>query len=438
MLNLRKARTTLRRDERGNTGIVFAFALVPVILLVGGAIDVGNVYTHQQRLQAAGDAAVLAANTMGEATEDQRTTIALKSFQANVTDTPALANLVPEITASGTTVSLKATTQIPTPFLSMMQLSSMTIHTNTRADAEVIDTSTTPGKICMLALDPNHSDGIHIQGTNQIRYPNCWAHTNSTMGTAINAAGNSGATAVGKGHCAVGGASVTTQYSPAVKTGCQHVPDPFAAVSAYHASQAYQANFALPSATGTCIGNNMNLKKGTFTLSPGRYCGGLELQAHAKVTLNPGVYIIDSGRLLVQSGSWIQGNNVVFYFTGPNARLELIGGGVINLQGRHSGSSYAGFLFIAHANANTNGKSNIQGGGIMNIEGMLYMPRQTIEVSGNGHVNANAKYFGMIAKNFYFRGNGEFHMNVHGSSSVVPDVMPTMPVEKRRNPYLNM
>ncbi|MFM9943342.1 MAG: hypothetical protein ACKVP7_28080 [Hyphomicrobiaceae bacterium] len=313
----------------------------------------------------------------------------------------------------------------------------MSINARATSGALVSNGATTTGKICMLALDPNSSDGIHIQGNNQIKYIDCWGHTNSTMGTAINAAGNSGSTAVGLGHCAVGGASVTTQYSPAVTTGCQNVPDPFATVSAYSTTASYVPNFALPTVGSTCKSTNLNLKKGTYTLDPGRYCGGISIQAQAKVTLNPGIYIIDNGQFLVQSGSNLSGSNVMFYFTGAASRMTIIGGGVINLKGRSTGSTYAGFLFIAHPNANTDGESNIQGGGIMTLEGVLYMPRQRIEVSGNGHVNGSTNYFAMVAKDFYFRGNGDFFFKKHAGGTNIPDVMPNMPVATERSSILS-
>ena len=437
MLSFLKTSPKIRRDERGNTGIVFAFAIVPMILLVGGAIDVGNVYTHQMRLQNAGDAAVLAANTMAEATTADRQAAALKSFQLNTAGTPILSGVTPAITVTGTTVALEAQANVPTPFLQLMQLNHMTIRANTRAGVTTT-LATNPGKICLLALDPSSSDGIHIQGDNDIKYLDCWAHTNSKMGTAINANGSQ-ATAVGKGHCAVGGSSVPhNNFSPVVKAGCQAVADPFATVSAYHPTATYTSTFTAPSIPSTCTANNLNLKKGSYTLNPGRYCGGIALQAQAKVTLNPGIYIIDNGTLLVQSGSSMSGSNVLFYFSGTNARMTLIGGGVMNLKGRTAGSTYQGFLFIAHPNANRDGASNIQGGGTMNLEGVLYMPRQRIEVSGNGHVNGSTQYFGMIAKDFYFRGNGEFFLKKHGGSANVPDIMPDMPADMTRSPYLNM
>ena len=106
--------------------------------------------------------------------------------------------------------------------------------------------------------------------------------------------------------------------------------------------------------------------------------------------------------------------------------MTLIGGGTMNLKGRTAGQSYASFLFIADA-ANVGGVSNIQGGGTLNLEGILYMPTQTILVSGNGDVNGTSKYFGMVAKNFDFRGNGTFNLVTYSGATTLTNVMPNIP-----------
>lgn len=423
-------------DRRGNTGIIFALAFVPTVLVAGGTVDIGNVYNERARLQAAADAAVVTANVGSELTQAARQEIALKAFRANVGNNPLLAGITPSFSFTGETINLSASAPVPTPFLQLMQMPSMTITAYASSAARVTSVGTANGKVCLLALDPTSADGIHIQGDNDIKYIDCWAHTNSLQPTAINADGSQ-ATAVGQGHCAVGASVVPhDNFSPVVKTGCLEVKDPFAATSAYPLASNWTANFTLPNVAYSCKASNLNLKKGTYTLDPGRYCGGIEIQAHATVTFNPGIYVIDNGRFLVQSGSNVSGSNVLFYFTGANARMTLIGGGTVNLKGRTGTSSYAGFLFLAHANANPDGESNIQGGGTMKLEGVLYMPRQRIEVSGNGDVNGNTGFFAMVAKDFYFRGNGIFNLKRHTGATTVHDIMAMIPTETQRESYM--
>lgn len=108
------------------------------------------------------------------------------------------------------------------------------------------------------------------------------------------------------------------------------------------------------------------------------------------MTFSPGIDIVDNGVLNVQSGANIYDTDILFYFTGEAATATIIGGGTINLNGRSSSSGLAGFLFIAKPGASTTQVTNIQGGGTFNMEGALYMPKQRIEVSGNGDDGSDA------------------------------------------------
>lgn len=424
------------RDERGNAAIIFALTLVPVAVLAGGTVDYGKVLAERAKLQAAADAAVLAAAQEGGTTAAERTETATRVFNANTRNTN-LANVAPHVVVTGDSVTIEAISPVQTPFLNIVNIPTLDASVASTAMAGDTISSNVPGKVCLLALDPNSTDGIHLQGANQVNYADCWAHTNSEKATAINAVGNN-AKAYGKGHCAVGAWTQTHDtFSPLPTGACKVVPDPFATVGAYEAGT-YTPTFAPPAKAVTCKASNLNLKKGVFTLDPGRYCGGINIQAGATVTFNAGVYYVDNGVFNVQSGSSVTGSNVVFYLEGASSRMQVIGGGTVNLSGRTTSASYAGFLVIAHPNANPMGESNIQGGGTFKMQGVIYMPKQRIEVSGNGDVNnATISVFGMVAKDFYFRGNGVFNMKKHGGTGTIPDIMPSMPVETLRKTVLH-
>lgn len=408
----------LLRDEEGSVAIIFALTMIPAMLLVGGAIDFGRAYSLREKLQNAADSAVIAAAAMpSSAVASERINAAKTTFNANLSGN---IGAIPTVTVNGGTVTLNTSADFNTAFLSVAQIEKLTI----RAAASA--SSSSPNQpICMLALDPESTDGIHIQGANVVRYQGCWAQTNSIKATAINANG-SNATATGDGHCAVGGyAAEHNNFSPTPRTGCSVVNDPFATVSAYNLPpSSYRSTFTAPALATTCKASNLSLKKGTYTLDPGRYCGGIDIKAQATVVFNPGVYVIDNGLFNVQSGASVSGSNLLFYYSGVNSRMTIIGGGTVNFKGRNSGSSYEGFLMIAHPDSSRGLESNIQGGGTFNMEGMVYMPTQRISISGNGDVNGSSKNFGIVAKDFYFQGNGTFNFKVRDSSSTLPDLMP--------------
>jgi Flp pilus assembly protein TadG len=57
---LRRGAKKLLRDQRGNAFMLTAAAIVPVIGIVGSAVDIGRAYMTQLRLQQACDSGVLA------------------------------------------------------------------------------------------------------------------------------------------------------------------------------------------------------------------------------------------------------------------------------------------------------------------------------------------------------------------------------------------
>jgi len=396
---------------------------LPLFALMGGAVDYGNAVSVSSALQAASDAAVLAAASLpADASPDQRAGVAANLFSTNVA-AHGVTGATPEIRVEGNSISVSVSANVPTAFLQLMRINTIAVAVSAQS-TYTVDSS---AKACLLALDPESLNGIHIQGAGRVNYPACWAHTNSLQASAINAAG-SNATAIGAGHCAVGGiAAPLGNFSPTPISGCQTISDPFAMVSAYSSSGSYIASFATPAIPSNCAANNLNLKKGSYRLDPGRYCGGLSIQAQASVTFSPGIYIIDNGQFNVQSGANVSGSDVLFYFRGPNASLTIIGGGTVSLTGRSSSSSYSSFLFIADA-TNWGGVSNIQGGGALNLEGILYMPTQTILVTGNGDVNGSSTYFGMVAKDFSFQGNGQFNLVPHDTNATLTDIMANIPI----------
>ena len=431
---VRNTLSHLATDRRGNVAITFGLMIIPAVMFVGGAIDFGRAYQTKQKIQAATDSAVLAAAAMPSGTSSQdRQTRAQSLLSAN---TAGIAGITPTVTVNGNTISVQAIAAQPTSFLKIARIDSLSV--SARASGSVAYASTTQttttqttvngGYACLLALDPSAANGMISQGTPNVDYTGCWAHTNSTSASAI--AGGGSAVVTGAGHSAVGGVSSTALgvYTPTPVGNQAVIPDPFATVSAYATpTSSYQSTFTPPSIPDTCKASSLNLKKGTFEIEGGRYCGGINIQAGATVNFKPGVYIVDNGQLNIQSGATVTGSDVLFYLYGTASGFQMIGGGQgsINLKGRTSGSSdLKGFLLIAHPNAWRGLTSNIQGGSSFTMEGMIYAPTQNIIITGNGDSNASSNMFAMVAKSFEFRGNGLFRFKPWSSSSTLPNILP--------------
>jgi Flp pilus assembly protein TadG len=399
------------RNQHGSIAMIFALAMVPVVAIMGLAIDYARAQRVKDRLQIAVDAAALAGARLPATASLNRQQAALAIFNSNLGSTD-LAKVTPTITASNAEVSVAASFNMPTSFMSVLGIKSVTLGASTRARSQVQN----DGVACLLALNPTTNDGLHLQGINKLSEQKCWAWVNSTSSSAINAVGASAGTA--QGFCSAGGVVGAEHFTPAPFTGCDPLEDPFAQMRAPIA--------------GGCIAKNLVLKNGTYALNPGTYCGGLVLKPQDEVTFSPGLYIIKDGMFEVQGQASAAGTGVVFVFTGSGAKLIVRGGGNIDFTAPAAGASnvgdLAGFLFFQDRYSTDFGETTvIQGGGSVRMQGILYMPTWRVNVGGNGEINQTTKYWAMVADSFYMEGNGKMYLKSDAAGAGLPDIMPKIP-----------
>jgi Flp pilus assembly protein TadG len=140
-------------DRRGNVAVIFALAILPVMTMVGIAIDYSRANQLLGKLQAAGDAAsvgsiaktsaaFVAAGTMttdGEITVGE--TDAAKIFNGNLSGVTGVtvSSLTPVVTKTGSTLTsvISYTATIPTTFMSVMGKSSLTLNGTSTSTANI-------------------------------------------------------------------------------------------------------------------------------------------------------------------------------------------------------------------------------------------------------------------------------------------------------------
>lgn len=403
MLNNKKS---FLSDRRGSVAIIFSFAMVPIVAFVGSSIDYARALSAKTRLQAITDIAAQAGARIPATANANRIEAATKSFAVNAQGTVAAA-INPVISASNAEVSVSASGYVPTTFMKIVGIEEVQITAEATARPQIEN----GGVACLLALNENAPEGLHMQGINQLQSPDCWAWVNSSSSESINAVGAASGSA--QGFCTQGEVVGPELFNPAPYTGCSPLPDPFKDLH------------STPSSASSCTFTNKRLNNGLHTLTPGTYCGGLELKPQAIATMLPGVYVIKDGILNVQAQSHLIGSDVVFYFTGSNTGISVQGGGEMTLRGRKEGNTYEGFLFIQDEMSNPGGQRvDIQGGGNVKMEGILYTPTWQVSIGGNGTVNQHAKFWVMVADSFYMEGNGTLHIRSDAASIGLPNLMP--------------
>jgi len=394
-------------DKSGSVAIVFSLTALVLFGVTGMAVDYGRALSTRDRLQLAVDSAALAGASLPATANQNRANAAKAVFASNLTGSP-LAAVQPTIKASNSGVTVLASFTQPNVIMQIFGFESTQLSAETSARSQIQN----GGVACLLALNPTSANGLHLQGINKVSSENCWAWINSTSSTAINAVGASTGTA--QGFCSAGGVLGAEHFTPAPYTGCDAMEDPFEAkINAYDP----------PS---TCTHNNLQLSSGTYTLNPGVYCGNTVLKPQANVTMNPGLYVFRDGYLEVQAQASLKGNGVTLFFTHTNTRMEIRGGGNVDLKAPAAGT-LAGFVIVDRKldwYDSTIRETVIQGGGRVKIEGILYAPQWKVNISGNGEINEEAKYFTMIADTFYMEGNGKMHIKSDAAAAGLPDLMP--------------
>jgi hypothetical protein len=232
---------------------------------------------------------------------------------------------------------------------------------------------------CGMAVNSNNSDAVSVVGSARLNVPSL-SIVGSSPGYETN---NNGSISV----------------TPA--TGVASSADPFA---------------SLPSYSG-CNYNNYSSGYGTFTLSPGVYCGGLSINNGAKVTFSPGTYIINGGSLTFAGGTTSTGTGVTFYLTGTNANFGgvQIGNGITTTLTAPTSGTYQGILFDQDRTITSSVQESIEGGATMQLGGTLYFPTTTVNYA-NG-TNTTNYYTALVAKDIVFAGGAYIKYDSTGQTT---------------------
>ena len=251
------------------------------------------------------------------------------------------------------------------------------------------------GNACVLVLNAASAKDASLTGGTVV-LSDCNMQVNSNNVDAFDqTGGNLTANAidiVGNYHSTNNNLSVTPT------TGVSPIPDPYTGL--------YAANgvSALTSQSCPAANNGRNINTNNITLSPGVYCNTLNASG-GHTTMNPGVYIIQGGKIQVSGGS-LTGTGVTIILTkdsGNHYATAAFTGGQTDLRAPSTGA-WAGMLFYQDPNAPTssNLKSAFTGGG-NSLLGTLYFPTQTLDYTGGAVASACTQ---IVSYNINFTGGG--------------------------------
>jgi Flp pilus assembly protein TadG len=381
-------------QQQGAMVALLAIALPVLLGGVGMVIDTGSFYDLRRRVQSAADAAAIAAaqearlhnganvasSARYDAEEDRFADGTTPSVAVN--QPPTLGHYKGDSDYVEVIVSAEA------PLFFMSALTDREFTVRGRAVAGVTGSSA-----CAWTLDKTAKHSFDATGTSRVTFTDCGVFVNSND---AQAARTTGSATVSAPSIDVVGGFAGNGFAPTPRTGASQLGDPF-------------AELPMP-AVGSCNYTNKKVN-GTATLTPGVYCGGITINAGAKVTLDPGLYVVRGGGISISSTATVAGDGVTFFNTGGASYaydiITVNGGAAVTLTAPSSGATKGILFFDDRAYGASIGKKHtFNGGTSVNLTGAMYFANTDLHLVGNFTGAGNNMI--LVAKNITINGNVDF------------------------------
>lgn len=335
---------------------------VPLVMAIGLSLDYSRSAAAKSDLQAAVDAAVLAGardgTTNWPAVAARVLDVSVKTGDLTVATTSFARD------SSGNYVGT-VNGSVATTFASLMAVQALPV--NATATAVVKASS---DNVCILLLNTGATPGLLLNSGATINAPACQIHVKSTANPA--ATFNAGTTLATQKTCVAGSTVIDNGGSHASLTkSCATASDPFA------------GTLPVPSSS-TCTYSNVNVNGGSYTATPGVYCGWINFNSAANVTFQPGVYVIKGGGVNVNGGSW-SGNGVTFYFA-DSSYIQFNGTVSLALAAPTSGTYANLLMYEASGLSRSSFSMNATNGA--NLQGLIYLPSRQLTLNSNASVTS--------------------------------------------------
>jgi Flp pilus assembly protein TadG len=376
--------TILRGFLEESTGAVLVFMAVMMAVFVSlavMAVDVGKLYVAEADLQAAADAAALAGASQLSNADTTTVRTQAKNFAVRNMPSATYGTVLKDadvvrgswdtaaktFTPGGTVNAVRVTTRLSSANSNAVHLTFggilNTSSSNVTAHAVAVGLSTGTG--CALGLDPSASQTILVEALAQLNLDGCGVYSNSTSKSAIECAllGSIVGPAV-----AVGGVSqFLSGCGTSRKTGAPVAADPYASVS-----NTPPAN-CLPGGT---VNQPVLTLPHTLPLSPGRYCGGIDVENGSTLNLSPGVYYIDS-KFTLENGTTLNATGGVTIIL--DGTFQMIFAGIVNMNitAPTSGPT-SGIALMGPRNGSSSTVQIVAALATLTIQGAIYFPSQTL------------------------------------------------------------
>lgn len=400
----------LWRDKRGNALIIAGAALPLVLGSAGLASDTIQWALWKRQLQRAADSGAIAGVYSIVQADGARTNVSNAvdrdlGYNSHVAYTTTKTVGAP---ASGTYASDAYAVEVQLSVQKKLSFSGMFMSFTPTITANATATVVPSGHYCVISLEDQPVTGIDATGSTLVNL-GCGMITNSPSMSAAVATGNSSVTA--SPIAAVGGIPASEHW------GTGTVLQPF---TVEQADPFKDVTVPTPSSC-TAFPNNTPNNTYNSTTNPelanpggGVKCFSGSIDIKGKVTLDPGIYVINQGSLgMSNTAAELNCTGCTFILTSDGAASDIGGvdiqGGKLNVTPPNTGCTrgtancYDGMVFYQDRNATPDNDVRINGNNLTTITGALYFPKADLTFNGTAGQNTNCMQ--IVTKRVTFTGN---------------------------------
>jgi hypothetical protein len=412
--------THLPPSHPRRTGKVIAWLVLSMAVIIGIValtLDGGRMLEERRRVQAAADAAALAAGAnlysnwwSYQGLDHGGTAAAAAVSSAGANGFPASAVTVNVPPQSGSYAGQAGYVEV----LIRSDLTATFGRVFTQSDLPVVGRSVAKGqpmKIGLILLRQTGA-GAFLNKALAFTLINSPLIINSSDAAAYDQAGFGVFLAsridINGGYVNPGGALI---LGP-IRTGIPPAPDPLAFLPVPDPTQ-YAVRSTAPLTVNTLLA----------TLSPGVYQGGIHITGLSIVTMLPGVYIMQGGGFVVDGAATVLGLETMIYNTTSSSfaagSISVTGLGKAVLTAPLSGT-YQGINFFQDR-TQTN-PITMKGVGLAAISGVIYAPKAHVSLNGLASVGLDILGGGYVVDSMDVQGIGAININLGLNPPRVPDV----------------
>ena len=384
-----------RRDQAGGVAVLFGLVFPVLIGAVAFAVEYGLLVHRRSQLQNAADAGALAAARELSLANSSTAGVASVARSIILSSVPGASGLSVDSQVVGPAVEVAVRENVKNLFGSVLGSSFTALQVKSTARV----TST---RLCMLALEPELPRAIDLNRSARLTALQCSVFSNSKNRQGIVAADSSVVDA--ETVCSAGGIEGKGNFVRPPTTDCPAIADPLASRS--------------PPSIGGCEHNNTEVKEGIATLRPGVYCGGLKITGGATVTLSPGIYIIQGGKLIVDRGGTLEGEDVGFFLAGRDSNFVFAYDSTISLAAPRTGDM-AGILVFDDRGGKWD-KHRIYSDNARKLLGTIYMPNSSLYIDSKKPIADRSAYTVIVARTVELYDGPNLVLNSDYGATTVP------------------